>query len=158
MWCWQSQALAGALSFGGSVPDEYLTCWAVVGVALAPKMHAPASAESPHNTPRRSQPIPCIVSSRLLVVHIPGFGWGLRARWRSWAFLATRCSGLVPTPWQSGSIDHEQGVCAPQRSSTMAPRSAGSGSKPPFVQAVRPTWALLGLGGPTFLSTATRAW
>ena len=72
------------------MPDEYLTCWAVAGVALAPKMPAPASAESPHNTPRRSQPIRWIVSSRLLVVHISRFGWGLRPRWRSWAFLATR--------------------------------------------------------------------
>jgi hypothetical protein len=32
------------------------------------------------------------------------------------------------------------------------------GQQAAFVQAVRPTWALLGLGSPTFLSTAIRAW
>jgi|SoimicmetaTmtLPA_FD_contig_51_2210532_length_686_multi_2_in_0_out_0_1 hypothetical protein len=28
MCMWQSHALAGALSLGASVPDEYGTCWA----------------------------------------------------------------------------------------------------------------------------------
>ena len=28
MWWWQSQEPAGALSLGGSVPEEFGTCWA----------------------------------------------------------------------------------------------------------------------------------
>ena len=67
--------VAGTLSFGGSVPDEYLTCCAVAGVVLAPRMPAPAIAESPHNTPRRSQVVSCIVSSWPFFVSIPRHRW-----------------------------------------------------------------------------------
>src|SRR6516165_10444336 len=55
---------AGTRSLGGSVPDEYLTCCADAGVALAPRIAAPAVTESPRNTSRRYQPICSIVSSR----------------------------------------------------------------------------------------------
>src|SRR3954462_4999779 len=42
MWWWQSQALAGALSFGGSVPLDHLTCCAAA--SRAPYVENAASA------------------------------------------------------------------------------------------------------------------
>src|SRR5215470_4816816 len=41
MWWWQSAALGGAFSLGGSVPIEYFTCWAA---ALVEEASSPAAA------------------------------------------------------------------------------------------------------------------
>src|SRR5215467_1996018 len=50
-------------------------------------MPAPAIAASPHNTPRRSQPIRCIVSSHLLVVRHPRIRMGFETRVALLGFL-----------------------------------------------------------------------
>src|SRR5215510_551279 len=48
MWWWQSVALGGAFSLGGSVPIEYFTCWAsaLVEEASSPAAAAPDAALS----------------------------------------------------------------------------------------------------------------
>ena len=53
MCMWQSHALAGALSLGASVPDEYGTCWA----SLLRKLSRLLSSETlcwPWPLPQRS--------------------------------------------------------------------------------------------------------
>jgi hypothetical protein len=67
--------LAGTLSFGGSAPDEYLTCCAVAGLTLAARMPVPAIAEIPHNTPRRFHLVGSIVSSSYSSLTTPDSGW-----------------------------------------------------------------------------------
>src|SRR6266700_2735648 len=55
MWWWQSQAPAGALSFAGSVPEEFGTCWARLDRTETPAVDAAsASIEAPLMKLRRA--------------------------------------------------------------------------------------------------------
>src|SRR6266498_735190 len=56
MWWWQSQALAGALSLGGSVPSDHLTGWAAAPRPPSERKPAAAPADTVINTSRRSNP------------------------------------------------------------------------------------------------------
>ena len=56
---WQSAALAGALSFGGSVPTEFGTCWALLcGTWIPEAVAAIAAIEAPRMKVRRAIIVP----------------------------------------------------------------------------------------------------
>ena len=60
---WQSQALAGALSFGGSVPADHLTCCAAARCGRTATAPATAAADIVCKTARRCRRFPFIGSS-----------------------------------------------------------------------------------------------
>src|SRR5215831_7047113 len=62
MWWWQSVALGGAFSLGGSVPVEYFTCWASAGIEEA-RTPAAAISEATLTTSRRVHGVISIRSS-----------------------------------------------------------------------------------------------
>src|SRR6266446_2407090 len=68
MWWWQSVALAGALSFGASVPDDHLTACAAAGRARPAIRPTAAAAVAVFSSSRRSRR----VGSMGLVQHQDG--------------------------------------------------------------------------------------
>jgi len=67
MWWWQSVALGGAFSLGGSVPVEYFTCWASALVEEV-STHTAAAPAAALSTCRRVHRV-ISISSSLKVEH-----------------------------------------------------------------------------------------
>src|SRR5271165_5144147 len=64
MWWWQSQELAGAFNFGGSVPVDHLTCCAAALRVPAASKPAAAPADMTFSNSRRPHGVPGMISSR----------------------------------------------------------------------------------------------
>src|SRR5271157_1706263 len=64
MWWWQSQELAGAFNFGGSVPVDHLTCCAAALRVPEASKPAAAPADMTFSNSRRPHGVPGMISSR----------------------------------------------------------------------------------------------